>query len=113
LQGRDQTADPVRGPLRGVQVEVEVPVAEVGRHEVELVEIGSLDPVVQGALAPDERAAATFDLRFDPEQVGGRALRIEVPDEGAHTFAGREVGDVDRSGRLSDATLDVVRGHDL
>src|SRR3712207_1956446 len=113
LQGHEQAADPIRGALRGVQVQVEVAVAEVGRHQVQLVEIGPLDPVVQRALALEQGMTATLHLGLDPEQVRGRTLRIEVPEEGAQTVAGREVGDVDRGRRLTDASLDVVGGHDL
>ena len=113
LQWRDQPADPVRGALRGVQVEVEVAVAEVGRDQIELVEVGSLDRLVQGAPARDERRPATLDLGLDAEQIRRRALRIEVPDEGPQTAARREVGDVHRGRRFPDAALDVVGGHYL
>ena len=60
-----------------------LPVREVGRQQVEVVEVGALDRVVQRPRAADQRLAAALDPRPDPEQEGCRALRIEIPQQGA------------------------------
>jgi hypothetical protein len=106
-QGRDQAAEPVGRALGGVQVQVEVAVAEVGRHEVEPVEVGRLDRVVQGP--PPATSALPPPLTFGLTGTGTcRALRIEVPDERPQTVAGGQVAEVDRGRGLPDAALDVV-----
>ena len=48
-----------------------------------------------------------------PEQVGGRALRIEVPHEHADPGPAGFVGEVHRGGGLPDAALDAVGREDL
>jgi len=47
------------------------------------------------------------------EVVGGRGLRVEVPDEGASALERAEVGEVDGGSGLADAALDAVGGDDL
>src|SRR5580704_7106019 len=101
------------GPGFTVQDEVHVAVGEVGREQVQVVEIGALDRLVQGLGAADERLPAALDPGLDPEQEAGRALRVQVPQQGAVAVGGRQVGQVDRGGGLADAALDVVRGEDL
>src|SRR5207248_6906271 len=48
--------------------------------------------------------------RADPEQVRGRALRVEVPQQRPGAVATREVSEVDGGRGLTHATFDVVGG---
>src|SRR5207247_989306 len=93
--------------------QVHVAVGEVGGEQVQVVEVGALDRAVEGLGAADERLAAALDPRLDPEQEAGRALRVQVPEQGPAAVGGGQVGQVDGRGRLADAALDVVRGEDL
>src|ERR1700749_4019496 len=81
--------------------------------QVEAVEVGAMDDVVEGLGAADERLAAALDPRVDAEQEAGRALRVQIPEQGPGTVGGRQVRQVDGLGRLADAALDVVGGEDL
>ena len=60
-----------------------------------------------------EPAAPAAHLRAHAEEVGGRALRVEVPHEHAHAGAAGLEGEVDRGARLPDAALDAVGRDDL
>ena len=93
--------------------QVHVAVGEVGGEQVQVVEVGALDRVVEGLGAADERLAAALDPGLDPEQEAGRALRVQVPEQRAVAVGGGQVGQVDGRGRLADAALDVVGGEDL
>ena len=42
-----------------------------------------------GSRSRISRAPAALDLRLDAEQEGRRALRVEVPDDGAQAVARR------------------------
>src|ERR1035437_9936389 len=100
-------------PPRPAKQQVHVAVGEVGRKQVQVVEVGALDGAVQRLGAADERFAAALDLGLDPEQEAGRALRVKIPQQGALAVGGGQVGQVDRGRRLADAALDVVGGVDL
>src|SRR5580693_3705129 len=78
-----------------------------------MLEVGALDRVVQGLGPADERLPAALDPGLDPEQEAGRALRVQVPQQGAVAVGGGQVGQVDRGGGLADAALDVIGGEDL
>src|SRR3984957_15579268 len=88
--------------------QVHVPVGEIGRDQIEIVEIRALDRIVEGPFALDERLAAALDPRLHPEHEGRRALRVQVPEHGPQPALGREEGKVDGRGGLPDAALDVV-----
>src|SRR5207302_4175120 len=90
-----------------------VAVGEVGGQQVEGVEVGALDGAVQGSRAADERLPAAPDPGLDPELEAGRALRVQVPQQGALAVLGGQITEVDGGGRLADAALDVVGGVDL
>src|SRR6185437_2970298 len=107
---RQQAAEPGRRFPLAVQVQVEVPVGEVGRQQIEVVEVGRLDRVVDRPLASDQCLAAALDLGPDPEQEAGGRLGVEIPEQHPVSVAGGQVGDVDRGCRLAHAALDVVRG---
>ena len=99
----------VVGPgIAEVQQQVHVPVGEIRRDQVEVVEVCSLDGVVEQALAADDRPAAALDLGLDPEHEARRALRVQVPQDGAQPGLRREIGEVDRRRGLPDAALDVI-----
>ena len=55
---------------------VHVAVGEIGREQVQVLEVGALDGPVQGFRAPDERLPAALDPGLDPEQETGRTLRV-------------------------------------
>src|SRR6185437_11717751 len=80
------------------QDQVHVAVGEVGRDQVQVVEVGALDRVVQGLGAADQGLAAALDPRLDPEQEAGGALGVQVPEQGAVAVGGRQVGQVDGRG---------------
>ena len=112
-QRPEQAVQPLGGLLGGVQDQVQVPVGEVGRQQVEPVEVGALDRRVELPAALDERLTAALDAGPDPQQEARRSLRVQVPQQHPQAVAGREVADVDRRRRLADPALDVVRGEDL
>src|SRR3954447_24918420 len=74
--------------------------------------VGLLEQLLNIALAPHQLAPAALDARLDPEDVGARSLRVEIPEQGARAVACREVGQVDRRRGLSDTALDVVGRED-
>src|SRR6185437_13690879 len=110
---RQQAAQPGRRFPLAVEMQVEVPVGEVGRQQIEVVEVRRLDRVVDRPLASDQCLAAALDLRPDPEQETGGRLRVEIPEQHPVSIAGGQVGDVDRGRRLAHAAFDVVRGDNL
>src|SRR5690242_1596956 len=118
-QRLEQPGELAGGPGAGprfassVEEQVHVAVGEVGGEQVQAVEVGALDRVVEGLGAADERLAAALDPRLDPEQEAGRALRVQVPEQGPEAVGGRQVRQVHGRGRLADAALDVVGGEDL
>src|SRR5690242_8315678 len=118
-QRLEQPGELAGGPGAGprfassVEEQVHVAVGEVGREQVQAVEVGALDRVVEGLGAADERLASALDPRLDPEQEAGRALRVQIPEQRPAAVGGGQVGQVDGRGRLADAALDVVRGEDL
>src|SRR5204862_6205116 len=64
------------------------------------------------ALAAHELPAAALHARLDPEDVGARPLRVEIPEQRLRSAACREVSEVQGGRRLADAALDVVGGED-
>ena len=99
--------------LRAVEREVEVPVRQIRRHEIEVGEVGGLDRRVDGPLPPHDRPSAALHLGAHPQQEGGRALRVEVPQQRRLTVTSGEVREVHRRCRLPHASLDAVRRQDL
>ena len=85
--------------LRPVQMEIHVPVGEVGGKKVQVLEVGAPYQSVHVATAPDQGIATTLDPRLHTKQVGRRSLRVEVPYERP-----RSVGRV----RYARFTADVV-----
>ena len=112
LSGFQQSSEPSRRVLRRVELEVHVAVGEVGGQEIEVVEVGALQPHRRRSRSSDERFRATLDPGPDAEEEGRGTLRIEVPQQRALTVAGSKVGQVDRRRGLPDATFDVVRRED-
>ena len=112
-EAAQQLAEP-SSPLAGVvELEVHVAVAEVSRKQVEALEVGRLQRRLDRPSAGDQGATSALDPRAHPEQERGRRLRIEVPQKCPPAFPRRQVGQVDRGGRLSDAPLEVVHREDL
>jgi hypothetical protein len=99
--------------LGPVEQQVHVAVGEVAGQQVEAIEVGALDGLVQPAGAPDEGLAAALDPSPDPEHVGRSGLRVQVPQQRAETVLGGQVAEVDGRGRLAHAALDVVGGDHL
>src|SRR4029453_3178792 len=75
---------------------------------LQVVELGGPGCLVQGGLAADQGLAAALDPGPDAQQVAGRALGVEVPQQGAASAPGGQVGEVDGGGGLADPALDVV-----
>src|SRR6202021_3101382 len=67
----------------------------------------------RGPAAVDESPATAFDFGPNPEHVGRRALRVEVPEQYVVTALRRKVRQVYRGRCLAHAAFDVVRRVDL
>src|SRR5262249_7558086 len=112
-EGGQGGGKPLGRLLGGVEDQVQLPVGEVRRQQVEPVEVGDLDRRVEVAAPFDQRGAAPLDAGPDPQQEAGCSLRVQVPQQHSQAVARREVADVDRRRGLADPALDVVCGEDL
>ena len=111
-QRREHAGQAPRRALASRRAQVHVAVGEVGRQQVEPVVVGALDPRVDVASCRAPAAPPALDLGLDAQEVGARALRIEVPQQRARPVARGEVGEVHRRRGLPHAALDVVGGED-
>ncbi len=96
-QRRQQPAQLAGGLLGAIQHQVEVPVGEVGRKQVQVVEVGPLDRALNRAGALEQRPAAALDPGPDPEQEARRGLRVQVPEQYPVAVARGQVGEIDGS----------------
>lgn len=109
----EEIGQPLDGALGALEVEVEVAQGEVGWHDVHRREVGAPDVTGQRAVGAHQPAAPAPHLGPHAEQVGGGALRVEVPHEHPHAGPGRLEGQVHRGAGLPHAAFDAVGGGDL
>jgi putative acyl-CoA dehydrogenase len=113
-QRSEQRVDPASRATGRVEVAVEEAQRQVGGQHVEPGDGGRTD--VGGELPPgrDEAPGAVAAQAVpDLQQVGGRPLRVQVPDQHPRARAGGLVGEVHRGGGLAHPALDAGERHDL
>ena len=89
-----------------IEVEIEVAEAEVGWHQVETAMVGGADIVLQRSVLADQPLDTTFDHGLDAQKERSGTLRIEIPQQHAHSRPRRFEREVDRRGGLADPSLD-------
>jgi hypothetical protein len=92
---------------------VHSPIGEIGRNQIEARVIARHDDVAQRSVAANELLGRPGRLRLASQQVRGRSLRVEIPEQRRPILGGRAIRQIDCRRRLADAAFEIVDANDF